>query len=138
VKTLQQKSWSLEKQFSEYLKEENSSNLFFQLYQKSHLMKNKDEINANKGGLISSKIRDRKIGENEIVWNAFKKVAECEQAYYVGLIPTSEDDIQKFNGEVDYDISFLSWETVHNFCKKNEEKLKKVIEIFQYNEGQIY
>lgn len=150
VKT-SQGSWKIQTQFDKYVDEEQyetkekyngySSNLFFQLYLKKLLIdysavyKNvKDEK-----GIEEPKFGDfRKIGKNKVVLDAFE-LLKCkkENTYYVGLIPTLVEDIKKFNSEeLDYTISYLSWETVEQFCRENE--LEKVIEIFEYNKGQIY
>lgn len=141
VKTLQSKSWSLEKQFSKYHKGGKypgySSNLFFQLYLKSLLFENKDNIKGDDDCVVNGVYRARKIGKNDIVKKALEKIAECDEAFYVGLVPSSKKGNDAFSEHLDYKIHFLSWETVHQFCKDNE-KLKKVLEIFEFNEGQIY
>lgn len=152
VKTFNARSWSLKKQYGKYEKGKYpgySSNLFYQLYLKSLLFKNLKnlewEIGKNsyeykvtnfKDVIANCGVRDRKIGGNEIVWKALKKIAACDEAFYVGLVPSSKLDNEVFNGELDYQIHFMSWDTAYAFCVKN--KLNKVLEIFQYNEGQIY
>jgi len=138
VNTFTTTKWSLDRQYREYLEDKNSSNLFFQLYQKSNLFKHKEDILLDSKSSIPSKVRDRKIGDNPIVWKAFKKIEECNKAFYVGLVPSPKQDNEAFNEKLDYKIHFLSWEQVHNFCKDNKEKLFKVLEMFEYNKGQIY
>jgi hypothetical protein len=145
VKTYK-KSWNLDAEFGKYIEPKNDekkikpknywSNLFSQLYLKKSLIDNWIVINEKVGVKLLESEKHRKIGENIIVWKAFKKLKECKAAYYIGLIPTLEEDLNKFNGKTDFDLHFLSWETVHKFCKDN--KLKKVLKIFKYNKKQIY
>ncbi|PWA05600.1 hypothetical protein [Flavobacterium psychrotolerans] len=145
VKTYK-KNWNIETEFGKYIEPINSehkirpknywSNLFSQLYLKKSLIDNWIEINEKGGVKLLESERDRKIGENKIVLKAFKKLNGCKQNYYIGLIPTLEENIKKFKGKTDFDLHFLSWETVHKFCKDN--KLKKVLKMFKYNDGQIY
>ena len=141
VKTSQRKHWSLHKQFNKYNEKKKyngySSNLFFQLYLKRLLMKKKDTIKNNRKSKIIGRFRERKIGENEIVWKAFKKLLKIEKAYYVGLIPSTNKEIYDFEKVNNTGLHFLAWETIHKFCKDNE-KLEKVVKIFDYNDGQIY
>jgi len=147
VKTFYPKSWSLQKQYDKYKQGEYkgySSNLFYQLYLKSLLFQNKGKIKweydkvTNFNDVIARcRVRDRKIGKNEIVWKAIKKIAECDQEINVALVPSEKHDINIFDIKlVDYPVHFLTWETVHEFCKIN--KLKKTLDIFEYNKGQIY
>jgi len=141
VKTSQSKKWHLERQFEKFEREEkytgSSSNLFFQLHLKKILFDNCALKDFNNGIEEPRYKENRKIGRNEVVLQAVKFVINCKKAFYIGLIPASEEDIENFGRKTDFDIHFLSWEKVHDFCVK-EEKLKKVIEIFKYNEGQIF
>ncbi len=140
-------NWNIQYQFDKYDDEEQykkkekysgySSNLFFQLYLKQ-LLFNNFTISEFEKGVIEPKFDDiRKIGENKVVLKAIKKIKKCKVAYYIGLIPTKQVDIDKFESKIDFDMHFLSWEKVYEFCK-NEQKLKKVVKIFKYNKGQIY
>ncbi|WP_193844455.1 hypothetical protein [Flavobacterium hungaricum] len=141
VKTSQSKKWDLENQFKKFEREEkyigSSSNLFFQLYLKKLLFDNCNEGDFALGIEEPRFKENRKIGNNKVVLKAISLVRECQEAYYIGLIPSNEEDVTTFSGKTDFKIHFLSWFHVHEFCKK-EERLKKVIEIFDYNEGQIY
>jgi len=141
VKTSQSKKWHLERQFEKFEREEkytgSSSNLFFQLYLKKILFDNRYST-LLKTGIEESRYKEiRKIGENKVVLRAFELLLDCSEAYYIGLIPTYEADVIKFEGKTNFDIHFLCWEKVHDFCLK-EKKLEKVIEIFKFNEGQIF
>lgn len=140
VKTSQSKKWSLSKQFEKYEREEkysgSSSNLFFQLHLKKLLF---DNCVSNDFDLGIEEPRYKeigKIGMNKVVHKAVKLLRDCREAYYIGLIPANQKDIDKFEIKTEFDIHFLSWEKIHDFCK--DHKLKKVVEIFDYNEGQIY
>ena len=140
-------SWNINKHYDNYLDgvkfDGYSSNLFYQLYFKKQLIDNWSDINTNienKEFKTESKFRDRKIGNNPIVHKAFKMI-ECSQAYYIGLIPTRQDAFKDFKGNLDFDMHYLLWETVEKFCDDNIEKypsLEKVLEIFVYNDEQIY
>lgn len=144
----QKNSWKIQGEYEKYTKKEKfigySSNLFYQLYFKSLLMKHWYEIDKNKEFEVDSNFRNRKIGNNEVVLKAFIKLKECKEAYYIGLIPTKQEEIKVFlkdnekilEADKDLKLHFLSWETVHKFCE--EHKLKKVLKIFKFNKGQIY
>ena len=101
------------------------------------LVKHWNDINENKGFEVDSYFRKRKIGDNPIVLKAFQELKNCKNAYHIGLIPTLENDIKCFLlGKEDLGIHFLSWETIHQFCI--DKKIENVLEIFKFNEGQIY
>lgn len=139
VKTIQSKKWSLTKQYNNFIREEKynsySSNLFFQLNLKKLLIDNWLEIDKNKG-INDPYFNDfRKIGDNAIVKKAFNMVA-CDKAYYIGIIPSSENDINDFSVKNNEEFHYLSWEKVENFCKTNG--LNEVLTMFEYNRGQIY
>lgn len=142
-------NWNIQSQFDKYIdpiKDVNKmkhknywSNLFSQLYLKNLLIERWDDINNDNKFVIDTPfLGQRKIGTNRIVLNAFNLI-KCtkNKAHYIGLIPTSKVDLDNFKGKLDFDMHFLLWEKVHDFCKK-EEKLKDVLEIFEYNKGQIY
>lgn len=143
-------NWIIQTQYNNYDEKEQyenkvkysgySSNLFFQLHLKKLMFDKWSEIKEN--GLVEEpKFEEpRKIGVNEIVLKAFKLI-NCKESYYVGIIPTKESDINEFDGKIDFDMSFLSWETVEKFCEDNKSEypnLEKVIKIFDYNDKQIY
>jgi hypothetical protein len=89
-----------------------------------------------KGGIEEPKFGDfRKIGNNRIVLKAFELIG-YSQAYYIGIIPTSQENIKNFTDKNDCGLHFLAWETVRKFCE--DQKLNKVLEIFEFNKGQIY
>jgi hypothetical protein len=143
-------NWIIKSQFNKYIDKEQyikkekysgySSNLFFQLHLKKLMFEKWSEIKEN-GHVEEPKFEElRKIGTNEIVLKAFELI-DCKEAYFVGLIPTKQLDIDEFEGEIDFDMHFLSWETVEKFCEDNKleyPNLEKVIEIFDYNDEQIY
>ena len=140
VKTYNIKKWSLDKQYNKFKSRVKyngySSNLFYQLYLKHLMFSNKKNIINNNKATIHCGIRERKIGNNAIVWDAFNKIAECSHAYYVGLIPATKMEIKQFKEALDYNIHLLSWQKVETFCEEN--KLDKVKDIFKYNKGQIH
>lgn len=146
VKTYQKKSWSLQVQFDKFNKKDKyngySSNLFFQLSLKKLLMEysvNYKRIeDVEEIGIEEPRFGDfRKIGNNKIVYKAFE-LLKNSKAFYVGLIPSSKQEIKDFKLENNNTgLHFIAWETVYEFCKK-KEKLKKVKKIFKYNKGQIY
>ncbi|PCH78090.1 MAG: hypothetical protein COB98_01645 [Flavobacteriaceae bacterium] len=148
VKTLQG-NWILQTQYDKYIDQEQyekkerykgySSNLFFQLHLKKLLIDYSTVYNGLKEeeGIEEPKFGDiRKIGNNKIVLDAFELLKDSE-AFYIGLIPSKEKEIEEFTKENETGLHFLAWEKVHEFCKDNE-KLEKVLGIFGYNKGQIY
>jgi hypothetical protein len=157
-------SWNIQSQFNKYVnfreveKEKKPKDywsvLFSQLYLKKLLIDKWDKIKYDEEFVIKTPLLGiRKIGTNKVVKKAVDLI-ECSQAFYVGLIPTSENKIKTFKESVnyiknmDFEMHYLAWETVENFCLKHENpngheelihpKLKKVIAIFNYNKGQIY
>lgn len=146
VKTALRSHWKLENQFARFnLQTEDdkykdyvgySSNLFFQLHLKKIMSDNADDI--LKSGFAEEPRFEklRKIGENEIVKKALKIISNC-QAFYIGLVPSSQSDINAFIEEnSSTGIHFLPWEKVYQFSKDNN--LEKVIMNFDYNENQIF
>ena len=135
-------NWKLSKQYDKYgksFKKNNgySSNLFFQLNLKRLMIDNFKDIKAG----VKDELKDlRKIGDNKIVSKAADKIEGFKKAYYIGIIPTSDYDISSFIDDNKQQNSnpnrFVSWESIHSFCKENN--LVKVLDIFKYNEGQIY
>lgn len=151
VKTSQSNHWNIINQLKKFENNEiyngYSSNLFFQLHLKKLLADKWDDIKT-KGGAFEPRLKKtRKIGENEIVKKAFNKVKDC-QAYYIGLIPTTVDDIKAFTENIEYkditedtvkivkSIHYVSWETVKIFCEVF--KLENVKLNFVYNDKQIF
>jgi hypothetical protein len=141
VKTYQRKYWDIKEEYKKFTKKDkyngSASNLFFQLYLKSLLMQSREKIILKKDSIIEAKHRTRKIGNNDVVFRAFKKLLPCETSYYIGLIPSTDEEIKTFKKNDKTGYHYLSWKSVHEFCK-SEKKLKKVLDVFDYNEGQIY
>lgn len=140
--------WNIQSQFDKYLRPLNGanfiktsdywSNLFSQLDLKKLLIENWSKIVTDKEFEINTAyLGNRKIGSNGIVLNALQFV-ECNisDAYFVGLIPSTEVEIKEFKKRDNTGNYYISWEKVHEFCK--EYKLEKVLDIFEYNKGQIY
>lgn len=157
-------SWVIETQFKKYIyfKEVDKENkptdywsvLFSQLYLKKLLIENLDDIkNDDKFEIETDFLGKRKIGTNKVVLKAVD-LLECSQAFYVGLIPTSDNKIkifkesENYRQKMDFEMHYLAWESVDNFCRKHKNpnekeelihpKLKKVVDIFEHNKGQIY
>lgn len=143
------KSWNIVEEYRKYLEPKDGdtkikpnnywSNLFSQLYLKTLLMEYRHNYKYQKVeiGILEPNFGDfRKIGKNKIVNKAFDLITDGE-AYYIGLIPTPQNEIEDFlTDKKDLGIHFLSWETVHGFCADND--LTKVLNIFDHNKGQIY
>lgn len=133
------KNWIISSEFNKFNNLEyynyNKSNLFFQLHLKKLLIDNWPGINVN-GGVEEPKFGDfRKIGNNNIVLKAFDLI-DNSRAFYIGIIPTLHEEIKSFTKNNKSDLYFLSWATIYKFCEDHE--LQKVLEIFEYNRGQIY
>lgn len=140
------KSWNIQTQYKNHIEPKNDkkkikpknywSNLFSQLYLKKLLIENWDNIkNDDKFEIETDFLGKRKIGNNTVVLKAFELI-KCKQAFYVGLIPSTSDEIKDFKKKDETGYNYISWEAVHEFCK--EHKLKKVLKIFKYNKGQIF
>lgn len=150
VKT-SQGNWKIGNQFAKYNVDDidkgcyngYSSNLFYQLYLKKFLVDNYSSIEKH---IKVSDILDkrRSIGENKIVNKAAEMIGKGTSYYYIGIIPTMDDDIKVFlndnkdslKNKCGKELYFLSWKSIEDFCKK--KKLQKVLDMFKYNEGQIY
>jgi len=138
-------TWNISDQYQKHINNGiyngYASNLFCQLYLKKLLIDNFSTINL---GTIN-RVRDkfgvwRNIGENGVVFGAIEKISIFNEAYYIGIIPSNDADIKTFicnnfpqNGNPNH---FVSWETIHSFCTRNN--LRKVGKVFEFNKGQIY
>ena len=151
----QKKDWCLSSELSEFKKgldkgKVSSSNLFTQIYHKQRLMKN--DMTALKEGVkfpAWSTMQVRKIGDNPVVINITERVKQCNQAFYLALIPDKNTRIKTSFRDVFADACFqkvphwnksycgyLTWETVENFCE--QYKLNDTLDTFTYNGEQIY
>lgn len=113
----------------------NASNLFFQLYLKEFLIRNIENLDNNipKKDILNI---SRKIGNNEIVKKAVEMLKGVRpNCYYIGIVPSMEKQCMKLNFNEQM-IHFLSWNKIEDFAKANV--LNKVLDIFQFNRGQIY
>ncbi len=99
----------------------------------------KDKIINSKDFFVNCDIRDRKIGNNQIVWKALKKIVSCNEAFYVGIVPSTsaKEECVDLNDKRHFKINFLSWKEVEDFCDASGE-LDQVKRIFDYNKDQIY
>ncbi|MDD2192330.1 MAG: hypothetical protein PHO12_07295, partial [Bacteroidales bacterium] len=114
-----------------YKQRKMGSNLFFQLKLKRSLVENLDTIREN--NLIEVGVVSKKIGNNAIVLRTVDMIDYAAEYFYVGIVPhcnfsQSEEDKEKYN--------FLLWKDIEKFCEKN--KLQNVLDMFDYNKGQIY
>jgi len=140
VKTSQGK-WTLTNEFKQYSTNSrykgHASNLFYQLYLKELLFEKLSKNPPN--NIIADKLGvSRKIGENKVVLKAFNKTIG-KQAYYIGIIPQTDLEINNFiktNNYISNNYYFVPWEAIHRYCKDNN--LQKVLEVFNFNEGQIF
>lgn len=141
-------SWNIQSQFDKYIEPINDeniikptnywSNLFSQLHLKKLLIENWNSIVFEDDFEINTAyLGNRKIGSNGIVMSALQFIkCDISDAYFVGLIPSAESEIEKFQQNHNTGNYYISWGKVHQFCK--DYKLEKVLDIFNYNEGQIY
>jgi hypothetical protein len=154
VKTSQKTYWNLENQYEEFKKrnKKKSSNLFFQLHLKKLLFTNAEKIDTalkvNEELDITEEWYDtkRKIGKNVIVEKAFDMI-NCSEAFYIGIIPSSVDDIKDFLKKIKKSkddpivehIHLVSWHTVQDFCKleKLQNLFSNVKLNFEYNKGRF-
>jgi len=144
VKT-SQGNWIIGNQFAKFTDKGKyngyASNLFYQLRLKKIL------VNKLKGVEEPNMIEEGKsVGKNKIVNKTVEKIGEGTSHYYIGIIPTMDDEIKAFldnsknkkslEEKCGKKLYFLSWKAIEDFCKN--KKLQKVLEMFKYNEGQIY
>lgn len=112
-----------------------ASNLFYQLYLKEFLIRNIENLDNNipKKDILNI---SRKIGNNEIVKKAVEMLKGVRpNCYYIGIVPSMEKQCMKLNFNEQM-IHFLSWNKIEDFAKANE--LNRLLDIFQFNRGQIY
>ena len=160
VKTWHKSEWRIEEEYKRFKdgiekNEVSSSNLFTQLYHKMRLF---EEVQQDWEDLRnreiafpawSSKLK-RKIGRNEVVLGAVKKLSDyLDDAFYVSIVPDSSSNLQNFFEETlksslpdeisENDLrgwGYLAWETVEKFCE--EFSLAETLRVFEFNRGQIY
>lgn len=114
--------WDLEKMYDKFkrnIKYRNyASNLFFQLYLKELLINNFNSI-TKQIAVIDKLGNHRQIGKNKVVNKTFNKISE-RNAYYIGIVPTSDNEIKTFMAKnpacTNY---FLSWEAIYKYCVVN-------------------
>lgn len=158
VKTDQRKVWEIEEEYSKFLKgtetKVSSSNLFTQLYHKVRLveaLQQENAITTLKKGLPFPKCSSkstRKIGDNSVVLKSVKRLKKyVDNTYYVAVLPDSPANIEKFFSGQNFsrddfnrwqtnNYGYISWADVEKFCRDN--KLDNTLNVFKFNEGQIY
>lgn len=176
VKTFSKKEWSLKDEYKDFLAfiktghekiEKNkygTSNLFTQLYFKQRLCyelaKPDGFENLKKGINISyfnkSGKNPRKIGANEVVHRATKKLSEYSQnAFFVCLIPNQKQslgllsppltDLEENSQAATYGKlealntkkwGQITWHKIRSFCKKH--KFQETLKVFDWNKNQVY
>jgi len=161
VKTYNNSNWKIQKEFDNFKKwilkeKESSSNLFFQIYEKLRLFRELKKNNFDnliegvKFPKCSSKEK-RKIGKNGVVLKAVEKIKDNKNnAFFVSIVPDRLKNIEYFYKNVfnsykppedfqSWDISnygFLSWHSIHKFCKDNN--MFDTLSNFEWNDNQIY
>ncbi|MDR2782501.1 MAG: hypothetical protein LBB48_01425 [Treponema sp.] len=125
-----------------------SSNLFVQLYYKYLLIKTSD--NSDKDMSVNSIFKknngnSRVLGNNKIVTDAFNKIKDANDYYYVAITPTAPDemDTNGFRCKIK-ELNLMPWENTY-LCYWGKVKeffdtigANKVKEVFDYNYRQIY
>ena len=154
----QKKDWRLSDQLADFktglgtCKRMNSSNLFTQIYHKQRFMEMENDMAALKKGVrfpAWSRKEFRKIGTNSVVTNVAECVKQCNQAFYLSLIPDNDAQIHTSFRDIFTDTCFqkiphwnkshcgyLTWKTVDTFCEQNQ--LDDTLAVFKHNNGQIY
>ncbi|NIM98893.1 MAG: hypothetical protein GTO24_12675, partial [candidate division Zixibacteria bacterium] len=159
VKPFQKGQWTAQEEFNKFKagleSTVSSSNLFTQLYHKVRLVRG-----LRKGGLDalikginfpkSSFKRIRKIGNNQVVLRAVKRIEEyLDKTLYIGIVPDEPSRIEAFfhnilknsapEGYMEWDVTnygYMCWEEIEAFCAKNG--LKNTLGVFAFNRGGIY
>lgn len=158
VKPSQTPAWKIEEEWGKFQEgiqsTLSSSNLFTQLYHKVRLVET-----LRSGGIAklqkgipfprcSSKLI-RKIGKNEVVLRAVKKLqGYLDASYYVALVPDSPEAVGRFFQDklicsmphdfIGWDVQsygYLTWADVEKFCI--DYRLENSLEVFSHNKGQI-
>jgi hypothetical protein len=124
-----------------------------QLYYKYLLIKtNGNSSNNSNINKIFKKCNanPRVLGSNKIVLKTFDEIKDADNYYYIAIVPTatSEMNSNRFRNKIDgikaKDSGFMPSENVYLCYWGNIEKYfkgidaEKVLEVFKYNEGQIY
>ena len=144
------KDWSLKKQLDNFEKFEKdnqnykycASNIFYQLYLKKLLFKNRnnlpssglpDERSINKHG----KNIMRQIGNNVLVKSFLQEIQNCDFAKYIAIVPINEHlSIDEHLSAKFENHNFIPWKSIRMLYKDNP-----LIESnFKYNQlnNQIY
>jgi hypothetical protein len=129
-----------------------SSNLFIQLYYKYLLIK----TDGNSGNdpdvdIIFKKTKNnpRKLGDNQIVKDAFLQIKGAKNYYYVAIVPPEHNKTDNKNNNIEFrskidklglmeskNVYLSYWDDIKSFFK--EKDATKVLEVFKYNGNQIY
>lgn len=133
------RNWNIVDEYNDYQNPntDNHSNLFYQLVMKKKLIKN-----YNENGIIRVQRNEYRwitTGDNPVIIKAIKKMRDFKEAYYIGIIPDNDIDIETFKMNILEDVKFIrfvSWRSIHSFCIQNN--LDKVNNVFDFNIGQIY
>ena len=161
VKHDQSSKWNIKKQLEIFClgtsDQVDSSNLFAQLYHKMRMMGGLKRFgleqfkNEEIGFPAWSSITKRKIGSNQIVLKAIKRLADyMDISYYLAIIPEKDlkedvfkkDEMQKEFikcGIKDWQTNMfcmLTWQEIHRLCEENH--LEYPLKVLKFNEGQIY
>jgi hypothetical protein len=125
-----------------------SSNLFVQLYYKYLLIKtNGDSSKDSTVNKIFKKSNDNRrfLGSNKIVLKAYDKIKDADDYYYIAITPTApnEMDSKMFKNKIDElklmpskNVCLCYWGDIENYFLRIGAS--KVLDVFKYNEGQIY
>ena len=135
-------NWSLERMHKDYVSKKGkgsikTSNLFFQLYLKRLLFKNKDTDLKNVADVNK---HFRSIGENKVVKIFKDKIIACKNDYYIAFVPSAEGSYQysDFSDNSDsFKIHFVEWKTIEQFFV-NVKHEAFIGEVFKYNGDLIY
>lgn len=159
VKPSQTARWLIEDEFGKFVagtrSKLDSSNLFTQLYHKLQMITalRSGGTSALQVGVPfpqSSSKPIRKIGSNAVVLRAVAKIQEyLDATYYLAIVPDKPSNVNRFFSDkfrqatfaelVGWNIQsygYLTWSDVVNFCV--EHKLDNTLQVFKFNEGQIY
>lgn len=160
VKTSQKSRWRMVDEFETFRNgvekgSVSASNLFTQLYHKARLIK------ALRTGGISllqegvsfpewSSRPVRRIGSNEVVIRTTSELASyCDNTLFIALVPDVAGRVAQFHKDVlrsycsesfqeweTSNLGYLAWHQVDRFCK--EHRLQRTLQVFEFNQGQIY
>ena len=99
-------------------------------FKETSCFKNYSEAKTNR--LKQSRGRNRKIGENVVVERMVSTIKDCQQAYYIAIIPKQRTNINlDTEGEYGFETHTVTWEDIYS-------KFKEYVgETIEFNQNKV-